>query len=802
VPLPGATPVPGRLAVKLRRKGAVLLDVWRGGVPDQVASDPEMQTGPRLYEQCDYQLHCIAKSGYRVAVHHNDPLVTKGLEYVDGDRIVTGIVNFASQIGRSAFTVSVDGLPELDFETEVFPTKLDYATDYEQILAEVQAILTGLAVEYLRATFQMGRETTIPQPTHLEWLVLLKQVATELERGLSYVERNPVRGLVREPVSVRADRIRRVDSSVRSQIRKRSGSGNLMQAEAGLPIRHYLDERRGRPTLDTPEHRWLARQLDRILQRLGRLRDDESRNDLRREPNERRLAIRRELDALEMRISRLAATEPMKAGEGDPPPGFASMQLLGAPGYREAYRACLILGLGLRIEGNAMRVSVKNLDVLYEYWCYLALLRIVSEETGESIPVKDLFAVSRQGLHVLLNKGKQTTAVFKAQSGRKIKVTYNPRFQDPSVLIPQMPDFVISVEDKFWPAQHLLADAKYRLENTPEYVDRYRAPGPPEDALNAMHRYRDAITEEVRIHGVAKPQRSVIQAAALFPYREPAIGSFHGSRLWDALQKIGVGAIPLLPNDDTYLREWVRSAFQRGGWALAERAVEHRSVERIREWQIAASEPVLVGVLRHAAQQMQWICETGTYYKPLSQQQDLQFAAKILAIYSPSGGTGSGSVTHWAPIIELRIAERSAIRTPWATGQAGNERQIVYKLGGVQELKPAIRNPSGQRLGSHRWTSHLALRRASTLEELLLETEREWRLYEDMKAIGVRFRLRARPPKDIDPDKPRGRVWFDLDDGRSVRFAGSSGFLVRAHGVEDRFHARSEDLIEDLLCRT
>ena len=42
---------------------------------------------------------------------------------------------------------------------------------------------------------------------------------------------------------------------------------------------------------------------------------------------------------------------------------------------REAYRACLVLSLGLRIEGGPLALSVKDLSLLYEYWCYLATAR-------------------------------------------------------------------------------------------------------------------------------------------------------------------------------------------------------------------------------------------------------------------------------------------------------------------------------------------------------------------------------------------------------------------------------------------
>ena len=33
---------------------------------------------------------------------------------------------------------------------------------------------------------------------------------------------------------------------------------------------------------------------------------------------------------------------------------------------------------------------------------------------------------------------------------------------------------------------HLVLDAKYRLDASPEYITRYKSPGPPEDTLNSI----------------------------------------------------------------------------------------------------------------------------------------------------------------------------------------------------------------------------------------------------------------------------------------------------------------------------
>ena len=57
------------------------------------------------------------------------------------------------------------------FQVDVFPSKLDYANDYEEILASIQDMMTVLPWKYLRSTYQMGT-TTLYHRLILEWFVL------------------------------------------------------------------------------------------------------------------------------------------------------------------------------------------------------------------------------------------------------------------------------------------------------------------------------------------------------------------------------------------------------------------------------------------------------------------------------------------------------------------------------------------------------------------------------------------------------------------------------------------------------
>jgi hypothetical protein len=68
--------------------------------------------------------------------------------------------------------------------------------------------------------------------------------------------------------------------------------------------------------------------------------------------------------------------------------------------------------------------------------------------------------------------------------------------------VPQRPDFLLELAEL-----RVVLDAKYRVDTSPAYLARYAAPGPPEDALHTLHRYRDALR--------------LTHAIALFPGHRP-----------------------------------------------------------------------------------------------------------------------------------------------------------------------------------------------------------------------------------------------------------------------------------------
>jgi uncharacterized protein len=787
----------GRLAISLSEQ-ATDIKISRPGLPSEAANNVSVEIGPRLYEETSYDLLLRSTDNQKIELRHRDPIITHGLHASTDGHIVHGSINFKSQIGRSRFSVYVNKRLEYEFEVEVFPSKLDYAVDYYAILADVQDILAALVLEYLRSTFKTGLTLSAEIPSRLAWILLLRHVVDDLERGLRYVERHPHHGLVRERMSTRVEKLRRPDATIAKMVMQGKGQGPKSRTDSGLVLHRRLPERLARITWDTPEHRWLSSQLTLIRERLAELHLEE-RNRRDEQSGARQLKILDEIEGLENRITALQRLEPIAQTMGVAPPGFTSLTLQSQPGYREAHRACLILRMALRIDGGPVRLSVKDIHELYEYWCYLALVRLIGKITNQPLPARQLFSTDQHGLRIRLKQGKSQVVKFPTGS-RTLELAYNPQYKGEASVFSQRPDVVLTFTDPHWPTMRLVFDAKYRINTMGSYVKRFGAPGPPQGAIDVLHRYRDAILETTGLHGSRseKFKRTVVEGVALFPYVDTH-DQFRSSQFWLSLERLGIGAVPFLPRETRYLEEWLRAVLKRGGWSTAERAIPYYSLEQLRAWQEAEKEFVLLGVLRPNAQQhLDWIKSNRFYYTPASKQ-PRQLVTRWLAIYSPAQIRSPGAITHLAEVQNIEIKKRREIDTPWLAQRRPEEAQVVYTLGELRELQNPIENrgPStlGKRFTTNRWTSRLAILRATQLRELFLETSAEWRLYEQLSLAEAEFSISPGPAKLQGEEIAAGRAWF-VGQHYQIQYRGPAGFLIRRDGLIDRYHSDIQEVVE------
>ena len=160
--------------------------------------------------------------------------------------------------------------------------------------------------------------------------------------------------------------------------------------------------------------------------------------------------------------------------------------------------------------------------------------------------------------------------------------------------------------------------------------------------------------------------------------------------------------------------------------------------------------------------------------------------------------------TYWAEVRQVEVLPRKEIPTPWDASRNPDELQFVYHLEELVELKNSIENldeeGESKSFRSHRWTSRLALQRAKNLKELFLETEPEWRLYENLKVAGIKFDIKPGTPKEQDPDDPSGRAKFVINN-YAIQYRGAAGYLLKMSFGEDRYFSQVKDVVEGVKKR-
>lgn len=256
-----------------------------------------------------------------------------------------------------------------------------------------------------------------------------------------------------------------------------------------------------------------------------------------------------------------------------------SLVLQQKTGYSVIYRVWQELKFYLNAFGNHSSISMKSVSEIYEVWCFLCIKQILEENLGFTLINNGASKLQQcDFFEYQMQDGFAGAFQFKRKDGVTAKLAHEPKFTKKgktirSYLVNQEPDIVLEVtlpktneldiEKKFiW-----IFDAKYRIKLDKNRFDDgsddiTKTDYVPDDAINQMHRYRDALIRlsgsEIKTGNVSpnvdnlstrqnvKKSRPVFGAFALYP------GFFNQSQTENpyapAIEEIGIGAFALLPS--------------------------------------------------------------------------------------------------------------------------------------------------------------------------------------------------------------------------------------------------------------
>lgn len=457
--------------------------------------------------------------------------------------ILAGFINYKNEIGRSEIQI----IYKVDKETrtfrfgfEVLSTKLDYHEHWRAIVEDIEREYRMLSLDYMRRTFHgFSPDQNGEHPDIVWWSVFEGEQQKFIKAGKSIIDR-PRHRLHGEEVYLRADKLKQTPHNIENRLAEhRKEPAYLYRVE-----QHILSN-------DTQENRFLKFALHQISKRYEDLR-------------QRIEAVKTASGT--MKSAMLATSETLKRLQHHPFfrtigrfKGISqeSMVLQKATGYSQVYRTWNLLRRAYSLNDGLYRLQTKDIATLYEIWCFIEVSHIVKAQLH--LDDEDVEHRNRMEMNGIfsweLGKGEHSRILFRKDGVELAELVYNPKNTDKEndnvgmkdlvvPTVPQKPDIVLQLtKNDLQQGMKMtyLFDAKYRIDGKDKGVDV-----PPEDAINQMHRYRDAIY--YKDYDANALKKEVIGGYILFPGDgEP--NDVAVSKFYKTIKEVNIGAFPLRPKD-------------------------------------------------------------------------------------------------------------------------------------------------------------------------------------------------------------------------------------------------------------
>ncbi len=457
--------------------------------------------------------------------------------------ILAGFINYKNEIGRSEIQI----IYKVDKETrtfrfgfEVLSTKLDYHEHWRAIVEDIEREYRMLSLDYMRRTFHgFSPDQNGEHPDIVWWSVFEGEQQKFIKACKSIIDR-PRHRLHGEEVYLRADKLIQTPHYIENKLAEhRKEPAYLYRVE-----QHILSN-------DTQENRFLKFALHQISKRYEDLR-------------QRIEAVKTASDTMKAAIH--ATSESLKRLQHHPffrtigrfkGINQESMVLQKATGYSQVYRTWNLLRRAYSLNDGLYRLQTKDIATLYEIWCFIEVSHIVKEQLHlENEEVEHRNRMEMNGIFSWeLGKGEHSRILFRKDGVELAELVYNPKNADKEnnnvgmkdlvvPTVPQKPDIVLQLtKNDLQQGMKMtyLFDAKYRIDGKDKGVDV-----PPEDAINQMHRYRDAIY--YKDYDANALKKEVIGGYILFPGDgEP--NDVAASKFYKTIKEVNIGAFPLRPKD-------------------------------------------------------------------------------------------------------------------------------------------------------------------------------------------------------------------------------------------------------------
>lgn len=503
--------------------------------------------------------------------------------------VLAGFINYNNEIGKSEINIVYQVGTEtkrFSFGFEVLSTKLDYHEHWNKIVEDIEAEYRMLSLDYMKRTFHGFTPDEHGETPELIWWNIFSGEREKFIKACKNIIERPKRRLRGYETYQRADKIKRVPVSIENELAEhRSEAAHLYRIEEHTPSN------------DTQENRFLKYALSQIIgkyetlkkyiESVGKLSD----------------VLREDMDTCLNSLNRLQRNPFFRTIGRFKGLNQESLVLQKATGYSQVYRTWNLLRRSYSLQDGLYRLQTKDIATLYEIWCFIEVSHIVREQL--QINREDMEHQNRMEMNGLftweLGKGEHSRILFRKDGVELAELVYNPKHTEkegqsvsiPNLVVPtvaQKPDIVLRLTKNDLHSgmkMTYLFDAKYRIDGKEKGVDV-----PPEDAINQMHRYRDAIY--YKDYDTNQLKKEVIGGYILFPGSgEP--DAVEVSKFYKTIREVNIGAFPLRPKDEQnrkFLEDFIEGLIQRKSTEMIADVIPHKGTV------LEVHDRVLIGLVK------------------------------------------------------------------------------------------------------------------------------------------------------------------------------------------------------------
>ncbi|WP_272582938.1 restriction endonuclease-like protein [Providencia sp. PROV261] len=489
---------------------------------------------------------------------------------------LTGTINTGNDVGwlRLPLTFEHNGKTQTQhIAFEVLPTKMALHQDLPAMYQAIDKVYPLWRFSLVEKTEQDAATSQHRGHFPLMWLANFAALRERFEQGLKVICAAPHSRLQPTVANIKAAKLKgRLPHKLAEQVTQDFANGQY--------DKRYAVEKK-QLSVDTPENRFIKMAVSKSKRQLAEF--EQKLRQSNQAPERQRLSdsFLNELHSWQQPLQKVLGQSFFKEVGAYTGLSRESLVLQQKTGYSTVYRIWQELKFYLDVFGNQSSISMKSVAEIYEVWCFLCLKQILEQDLGFELVENGTTKLAQNDFfEYQLKDGFAGAFRFKRSDGVTARLAHEPKFTKKgqsirSYLVNQEPDIVLEVTlpksadltkaDSSEEKQFIwLFDAKYRIKTEKNRFDDSNEDIEskdyvPDDAINQMHRYRDALIRLSEPHDSkspssgnagqpAKKSRPVFGAFALYPgfFDQTTTPNPYAA----AIEEVGIGAFALLPSQN------------------------------------------------------------------------------------------------------------------------------------------------------------------------------------------------------------------------------------------------------------